>query len=487
MSMDLAHSKSQLEELRQLLALDPDSLEVQGLVADLEGLIAMLEQSLDAATPDNTPPVSDGTPIDLPTTSGAQSSTCATFEFQDGDKCLIPFEFNSATYFLPAMILSWSKEVATVLVLNPMTHASRPCNWFLEGRCQKVNCGSSHGITVDAGHLLPTQLLDTTSIKDGSKVLAQYDGIYFRARVVATEPPDIFWVCFDGYGDDKVKLGHSDILPMMGIGIDDDYPTTSNGDHHGASDNDSGESGASEAESGTDGSGDEYADEMITFHYDDGEQMGRWEAHTKGIGARLLAKMGYQAGEGLGKNAEGRMRPVEAEILVSGKGLGCESIHIVKPKKRKRRSDDPTRPRRVKRWSSSKPHGPPVPDEPGKADVFAFLNSTVNAGRPKPPPVHMPSQTPKTVTPITQSSKSTTPPNHNIVLLDLQRQSAQLAKEIARAQEALARNAKDKKIAEGYRDRIAELQRRATVVRDKESRLKGVVDGEKQKKSMLRF
>lgn len=42
----------------------------------------------------------------------------------------------------------------------------------------------------------------------------------------------------------------------------------------------------------------------------------------KGVGSKLMQKMGYILGTGLGKNSEGLVDPVSAVVLPSGKSLG---------------------------------------------------------------------------------------------------------------------------------------------------------------------
>ena len=61
------------------------------------------------------------------------------------------------------------------------------------------------------------------------------------------------------------------------------------------------------------------------------KDFGRWEKHTTGFGSKMLSKMGWKSGMGLGAKGEGIVNPVRATKHTEfGKGLSHMQVKKVK-------------------------------------------------------------------------------------------------------------------------------------------------------------
>ena len=118
----------------------------------------------------------------------------------------------------------------------------------------------------------------------------------------------------------------------------------------------------------------------FNHHQSLGKGFGEWEKHTRGIGAALLLKMGYQPGKGLGKTGEGRTEIVEAYLRKKGAGIGAAGPEGGRPKKvgkdgkAKRDSDDEEEKEfkdKLNQWRTGDAVG-------GKAKKVSYVYKTVD-------------------------------------------------------------------------------------------------------------
>ncbi|XP_067410149.1 zinc finger CCCH-type with G patch domain-containing protein [Emydura macquarii macquarii] len=240
-----------------------------------------------------------------------------------------------------------------VLYLYPTHKSLKPCPFFLDGKCRfKENCRFSHGQVVSVEELHPFQEPNLSSLEVGSACLAKHhDGIWYAAKITDVDS-GYYTVKFESLLLKEAVVEGDGIMPPLRSEEDSSSPESE--------------------EDNVDDSG--YAKVIDSGPLENGEgapacssSFGGWEAHTRGIGSKLLAQMGYEFGKGLGKNAEGRVEPVQAIVLPKGKSLD-QCAEILQKKKL-----DPvkSRKRRVKANHAGRPSA--GSRKPAR-NVFDFLN-----------------------------------------------------------------------------------------------------------------
>lgn len=241
-----------------------------------------------------------------------------------------------------------------VLYLYPTHKSLKPCPFFLEGKCRfKENCRFSHGQVVSLDELRPFQDPDLSSLQAGSACLAKHqDGLWHAARITDVDN-GYYTVKFDSLLLREAVVEGDGILPPL-------------------------RTEATESDSDSDGTGDSsYARVVGSDTVDSGtcsSAFAGWEVHTRGIGSRLLTKMGYEFGKGLGRHADGRVEPIHAVVLPRGKSLD-QCVETLQKRTRVGKAGTNKPPRC--RGRGARPGGRPPP-----RNVFDFLNEKLQGQAP---------------------------------------------------------------------------------------------------------
>jgi hypothetical protein len=225
-------------------------------------------------------------------------------------KCRAPFSaLHGNSEFHNAFVADIVEEdcegdiLVKVFFLNPVVERMKPCEFYFSGKCDyEENCRFSHGEIFPFSKLRPYEDPNFQLLKAKCHVLGKNEkGLWKPAAVID--------VCHD-QKTCKVKLQggksqescFSDILPPDDTLSDDSDLSDS------SSDNDL-----------------EQPNYSNVFQVDD--NFGEWEKFTKGFGSKMMEKLGYVKGEGLGKRSDGICEPVSARIYIQGKSLDYNMQH----------------------------------------------------------------------------------------------------------------------------------------------------------------
>eukprot|EP00062_Callorhinchus_milii_P002780 gi/632939366/ref/XP_007909781.1/ PREDICTED: zinc finger CCCH-type with G patch domain-containing protein [Callorhinchus milii] len=199
-----------------------------------------------------------------------------------------------------------------VLWIHPTHRSMRPCPWYLSGTCRfPESCRYSHGEVVAVSELREGQELDLSSLEVGSACLAKHeDEIWYPAKILDMDS-GYFTVKFDSLLQKELVVEGDGIMPV---------PRSEESSSSSDSEDDGDQLGYAKVF-------DANSMEKVEWTPPCTSTFAGWETHTRGMGSKLMAKMGYEFGKGLGKNAEGRVEPVEAVVLPPGKSLDqCAEI-----------------------------------------------------------------------------------------------------------------------------------------------------------------
>ncbi|CAK9821789.1 Zinc finger CCCH-type with G patch domain-containing protein [Anthophora retusa] len=309
-----------------------------------------------------------------------------------------------------------------VLFLNPTHKEMLPCPYYLDGKCKfsDEDCRFSHGELVPLSNIQEYREPDFQTIKMGSRVLVKQKNQLWHRSVVLKMPEnegDVFRIKFEASGN-VAEVLLQDLLPLDDADLEM---------------SDSSEDSDSETDSI------DYSKEEVIHNslltVESNAPLGNWEKHTRGIGSKLMAQMGYIVGTGLGKRADGRIEPVEATVLPAGKSLDhCMELrenangdkNLFSVERRMRRQQQKLEQQREKQYQREK--------EREQKNVFNFINATLG-DKPK---TETQTNTPKSKSNLkTESNRQL-----NIASFQVRENIVRLERESTKLRESLARHAK---------------------------------------------
>ncbi|MBN3310354.1 zinc finger CCCH-type with G patch domain-containing protein [Amia ocellicauda] len=364
-----------------------------------------------------------------------------------GMKVCAPYRTSWGTleYHNAMVVGAEASDCVRVLYVHPTHKSMKPCPYFLEDKCRFVDrCRFSHGEVVSVSELRQFEDSDLSSFQEGSACLARHeDGIWYPATITDIDS-GYYTVKFNSALLKEAVVEADGIIPPLRK----EHPSSSESE-----DDDMVEYSA-------------YAkvvDSMSTESEDwaapCSSSFGGWEQHTRGIGSKLMAKMGYEFGKGLGRNAEGRVEPVLAVVLPKGKSLDqCADI-LQKKRLGKLGKDRPGNSRKKGKWRS----GP----SKTRTDVFDFLNSqlggerqgdSAEAGAPA-----------ETNSKETYRGGKTAKRSLNVKLYQASGKVAQTEREINSITKSLSRNmGRDKAMTSHLEERLSAARKQLVVLKEQE-------------------
>ncbi|XP_064649399.1 zinc finger CCCH-type with G patch domain-containing protein-like [Lineus longissimus] len=362
----------------------------------------------------------------------------------EGTKCRVPFtqDWGSLEYHNALVLSAEPIDMETgelkvrVVFCNPTHRSMLPCPYFLDGNCKfpQEECRYSHGHVVSVSDIQTFDDPDHSNLSVDQACLAKYrDGIWYRATIQEVHAEDHqCTVAFDSYKETAVMDVH-DILPKDDI------------ERGGSSDEEDDQMSRT-----LDLSSSEDEDALPVFLWRPPKTtavLGEWEQHTKGIASKLMAKMGYVMGQGLGKDGKGRADPVPIQLLPPGKSL--DKIMELKEKAGDLSLFDALKKDKIAKKKLEKKLAKAYEKAETNPDVFDFINKKLRGKKGNVHDLKPPHQ--KKLQPTRQISEKDlnkkSEKGLNVQLFKTQEEIKKVEAEIGRVRQGMVRNAGSSKFS----------------------------------------
>ncbi|OQV13635.1 Zinc finger CCCH-type with G patch domain-containing protein [Hypsibius exemplaris] len=374
-----------------------------------------------------------------------------------------------------------------VLFLQPTHRRMLSCEYFLGGKCRFTaeQCHFSHGEVYALSQLLPYQAPEFSSLTVGSRCLCVNDeGIWEHGTVAGMSSPSS-----EADTTPEVTVRLAGQTAVKTVKIDQIVPDSNNTDNM---DDDPGEDDAvpEDEDAGKVASDeDEFrphaAWDLPVAQVSHG--FAGWETHTKGVGSKLMAKMGFVTGQGLGVRPGGRTEPVPAHVLPKGRSLDY-CMALKEGTKLPAVGDNRRNGRKPKRRIHVDISASNNPSMPGKKSVFDFLNGKLR----NPNKLHRTPANPSSPAPTASTSAPSVSKDPckalNIEALKLHDKISGLERDLDRLRKSLNRNTSvDRAAAKAISQRIKTTEQELSGLRSQQDSLQKSKDTQKEKKALTIF
>ena len=452
----------------EVISVETPTDTVQDSVSDFSQHLLMIEEQL-TSDPDNQTLISVRNDIleflelanPQATDSTREVSSETETQFVVGDKYSIQcasYAGDLATRNCIIMELDSSTDSATVLFTQPTDESMVPCHYFLDGSCKfGLECRRSHGYRVDTSLLETYEHTDMSEAQEDSACLVYCEDSCIWTQGIILDKVDSTCEVWLEKFNEKVQVPIDEIFLLK------THPRE-------------------ELHSSGEDSEYEYRTIPVLPTTPDNSGSVRevfWEKHTRGIGSKLMSKMGYIPGAGLGIEGSGMRDPVEIVVLPKRRSLD----HCMESKRNS--SDNKNRKKPVKKKYTKRNEVKNYSNDSFNLDVFDFLNNSIHLQQL----VH--SEISRESAQVSMNSSARKDTNGldisggRRVQLDKQLRDARTEADKLRL--SLSRNRKDPVIAKQIEIKLKRAERDLSLLQQEESSILSRLNSQKKRASMSVF